>query len=298
LAELRAGEAPKHPPVSSAPAVSFSAAHGDNASRPPAAHPPADEDAASLWQTAQTSADPQVRSDALNKLSTLISENRGEFEAMLRRYDPRADRETRDLMRSLLAGDPEHRAEVMEFSLELAASDDPQRREDGFAMLARIGADTPPVLELATRVLGTERDPAVVQQAALLVGQAAVGPAEAQALQPRLVEMAADPNASLRAAGVYTLSRLDKTTGAEPQLAQALADPAPEVRQAALAAMEENAIRSDGLKQALWKMLESDSESPALRDAAAQGLERYPMEQAEYERLKQAQAQLAQHEGS
>ena len=122
LAELRRGDAQNGPSTSSAArAGSFSAARSGSAS-PPAAQ--FDEDAASLWQTAQVAADPTTRSDALNRLSTLISESRRDFEEMLRRYDPRADPETRSLMRSLLAGDSEHRAEVMEFSLELAASAD------------------------------------------------------------------------------------------------------------------------------------------------------------------------------
>jgi hypothetical protein len=293
LAELWRGDAGAALPAA-ARAASFAGVSGSSALPPSPNTGDLDEDAATLWQVAQLASDPATQGEALNRLGALISESRHVFREMILRYDPQADSQTRELLRSLLVGDAQHRTEVTEFSLQLAASTDPQRRRDGFAMLADLRADIAPALKLAARALDNEHDPAVVRQAAAIVGQAAIAPAEAQALRPRLLELAGNEDASLRATGLYTLARLDKIGGAEPQLVQALADPAPEVRQAALAAMQANATRSEALKQALWTLLESNAELPALRRSAAQGIERYPLEQAEYLRLKQAESRLAQ----
>jgi hypothetical protein len=241
----------------------------------------------SLWQAFKAARSEAEEAQIWLRLSELTDRDPVLFRQIMARYDPRADARTRKLLRFVLTGNPDHREEVERFSLGLAASGDVLQRRDGFAFLAQAPIHGEAARKLAVQALRSEHDPRVLAGAVAIVGRNALAPDETAALVPALRPLLAHADAELRAGAVYALAQLDKAGGAQAEVAVALADPATEVRQAAVTALLGNGIRSEPLKQGLWRVLSSRSEEPGLRYAASAALERYPLDAAEHARFEQ-----------
>jgi hypothetical protein len=246
----------------------------------------------SLWLAFKAAGTEAEEAKIWLRLSEMTDRDPVLFRQLMARYDPQADARTKKLLRFILSGNPDHREEVERFSLGLAASGDVLRRRDGFAFLAQAPIHGEPVRKLAVQALKGEHDPGVLTGAATIVGRNALEPQEATALVPALRPLVTHADAELRASAVYALAKLDKASGAQAEVAVALADPAAEVRQAAVTALLANGTRSEQLKEGLWTVLNSRLEEPGLRYAASAALERYPLDAVEHARFEQMRREV------
>jgi hypothetical protein len=90
------------------------------------------------------------------------------------------------------------------------------------------------------------------------------------------------------------LAQWDKTGNTEGRLNSSLADPSPEVRQAAVAAIAETGNRSEDTKNALMQVIRNASESMQVKDGALYALQRFSLSKAEHDLYVQVRAQIDQ----
>lgn len=209
--------------------------------------------------------------------------------SLIQRYETESRPEMREMIKSVLAS--VQKPEALAFFTRLANSGDPAQRKQGYAMLQQMAPDSPEMRNLLKQALASEQSPDLLAQAVAALRPSAVDPAESAAIMAQLGNLAQHADAAVRSQSVLQLAQWDKTGASQGRLAQALADPAPEVRQAAIFAVAQSGARNDALKSALMGIINNGAESKEVRGSALQVLERFPLSKEEYTRYMQARAQ-------
>jgi HEAT repeat protein len=208
---------------------------------------------------------------------------------LIQRYESESKPETREMIKSVLAS--VHKPEALAFFSRMASSSDPSQRKEGYAILQQMGPDTPEMRNLLKQALANEQSPELLAQAVAALRPSAVDPSESEAIVAQLGSLTqhADPN--VRSQSVLQLAQWDKTGTNQDRITQALTDPSPEVRQAAIFAVAQSGARNDSLKSALMGIVNNSGESKAVKGSALQVLERFSMSKEEYARYMQARTQ-------
>lgn len=208
---------------------------------------------------------------------------------LLDRYRSAPQGEAKRMLRGLLMS--LQTADVFDFFMELATADDPDQRRDGFDVLRITGYKVPEVRKLALQALATEQDPTILSNAIGALHPTIAPEPESAAVLQQLRRFARHSDAEVRAQSVRGLAAWDKTGESPPYLQQALADPAPQVRSAAVVSIIENRVRTDELKRILMRIAAAAEESPGLRTNAVIALERFALSSDEYAQILQSAMQ-------
>jgi hypothetical protein len=223
------------------------------------------------------------------RLRELARSDPAALNELIRRLETETDGAARDVLVSVLSGLPG--PEVLDLS-RLLASGNPAQRRDAYALLSSL-SDTDDGRGAILKALDSERDPGLLSQAVKALRPATVDSAQAQATIEKLSGLAKDIDPRVRGASVQALAQWDKAGAiAEPAVYQALADPHPEVRSAALyAVMYGEQLVSDRLKASLIDVLRHGDAIEA-RTMALGALQRFQMTSAEHAIVNQAKAEL------
>lgn len=244
-----------------------------------------------LWAQGKTSKDDhQARMDLQEKLREKAQADPAALRSLIQRFDNERDPRDRDMLKAVLASIPS--PAVLAMSQRMAASADPTLRQDAFEILKQLSSNTPEVRRLLTQALATEHAPAVLSQAIAALTPAVVAESEGEAIVGQLSTLARHADPAVRSQSVLQLGQWDKSAQAEGRLQQALADQAPEVRQAAVTAIGETGIRSDSMKVALLDIVRSQSESPQVKDGALHALGRFSLSRDEFAVYSQARVDV------
>jgi hypothetical protein len=244
-----------------------------------------------LFKRAMTPADKlKPGDDAPDKLRKLAESDPDVMKSLLARYGREIDPNAKEMIRSVLA--TIEKPEILAFSKELATSGDAEQRKDGLAMLQNLSPDSPEVRNILKQTLATEQTPSVIVQALSALRPAAVDPAESQAIVSQLKDLTQNADPSVRSKSVLQLAQWDKSGAAQSNLAQALTDQAPEVRQAAIFAVAQSGTQSDSAKAALLNIATNVNESKEVRGSALQVLERFQLNQGELAMVSQLRSQV------
>lgn len=208
---------------------------------------------------------------------------------LIQRYEAEHKPEVKEMIKSVLASIP--KPEVLAFFTRLANSSNPVQRKEGYAMLQQMAPDSAEMRNLLVQALTTEQSPENLVQAVAALQPAAVDPREANAIISQLGILAQHADPAVRSQSILQLAQWDKTGASHNRLTQALADPAQEVRQAAIFAIAQSGVRNDDVKLALLNVINSASESRATKGSALQVLERFQLSKDEYDRYMQMRAQ-------
>jgi hypothetical protein len=228
-------------------------------------------------------------SDEEQKMRERAQTDSAYLRTLIQRYESERKPEMRDMIRSVLA--TVQKPEALAFFTRLANSSDPNQRKEGYAMLQQMGPDSPEMRNLLKQALASEQSPELLAQAIAALRPGAVDPAESEAILAQLGNLAQHADPAVRSQSVLQLAQWDKTGASQNRLAQALNDPAPEVRQAAIFAVAQSGARSDALKSALLGIVANGGESKAVKGSALQVLERFSLSKEEYARYMQARTQ-------
>lgn len=209
--------------------------------------------------------------------------------SLIQRYETERKPETREMIKSVLA--TVQKPEALAFFAHLASSSDPAQRKEGYAMLQQMGPDSPEMRNLLKQALASEQSPELLAQAIAALRPSAVDPGESDAILTQLAALTQHADPGVRSQSVLQLAQWDKTGANQGRLAQALNDPAAEVRQAAIFAVAQSGARSDALKSALLGIVNNSAENKAVKGSALQVLERFSMSKDEYARYMQAKTQ-------
>lgn len=248
---------------------------------------PANASVDQLWTRALLPADGY---DAEDRLRKLAQSDPVALRSLLNRYSASQAPQERELLKSLLSTIPT--AEVIAFSTRLAASSSPAERKYGFEMLQSVAPDSAETRSLVKRTLQTEQSPEVLVQALGTLQSAAAEPEDAELMVAQLQTLAQHADPAVRSLAIQKLGHWDKKGEGAEQLSQALSDRAPEVRQAAIFAISQANVRSDGVKATLMAMVNNAQESRDVRGSALQALERFSLSKEEYASVAQARSQL------
>lgn len=210
--------------------------------------------------------------------------------SLIERFDRERDPKDRQLLKEALSSIQS--PEVLALSARLAASADPAQRQDAFDILKQLSSNAPEVRQLLKQAMATEQSPAVLSQAIAALTPSVVAASESEAIVGQLTSLAQHADPAVRSQSVLQLGQWDRSAQAEGRLQQALADQAPQVRQAAVTAIGEAGIRSDSMKSALIEILRNGSESPQVKDGALHALERFSLSKDEFALYSQARVDV------
>lgn len=213
--------------------------------------------------------------------------------ALMERYLNAVDDDSKRILGAVLSSLPTD--DTLAFAIKLAESADAQQRKDGFSLLEAQNRPSERVRELARQALDTETDPDTLRRALVLLQPAVTEMTENSAVLQQVQSLVQHQNPAVRAQAIDTMANWDKTGESTGVLQQALADAEVEVRWAAVAAIYENRIRSDGLKTALIEIAANREETTDLRMSAAKTLENFLLDKSEYAYISQISHDLEQH---
>lgn len=183
--------------------------------------------------------------------------------------------------------------DVLRFALEHAASADPDARRDGLALLRAFPLDRAEVRDALVNQLRGERAPAMQAELIDMLAPVQVADEDAAPLRARLAQLRQSPDAAVRAAAVRQGAQWERGAQVEPMLHQALLDPDPGVRLAALSGVYLSGARSDRLRDALLATAGDARAGDAARQAAIMGLQHFVLDRAEYAIYREAADALA-----
>lgn len=254
-----------------------------------AAHASANAD--ELWAMALKPQDQQAPGyDAEDRLRKRAQLDPTALRMLLQRYDADKSPRARELLKSILS--TVQTPEVIAFSTRLAGSMDVAERKYGLEMLQSLAPDAPETRALVRRTLASEQSPEVLVQALGTLQSTMLDPEEAAQIVAQLKNLAQHADPAVRSRSLAQLGQWDKSGQGAEQLALALADRAPEVRQAAVFAIAQNGGRSDSVKAALIGLVNNAQESRDVRGSALQVLERFALTKEEYAGLAAARARI------
>lgn len=244
-----------------------------------------------LWAEGKLAKDgDQARMEWQEALATRARSDPAALRSLVQRYESERDPKDRELLKSVLAN--VQGPEVLALASRLAASGTPAQRQDAFDILKQVSSSAPEVRNMLRQALATEQAPAVLSQAIAALTPSVVAAGEAEAIVGQLATLAQHADPAVRSQSVLQLGQWDKSAAAEGRLQQALGDQAPEVRQAAVTALGEAGIRSEGMKLALLDMIRKQDESAPVKDGALHALQRYALSKEELALYQQARSDV------
>jgi hypothetical protein len=259
------------------------------AAAPAAAPAAADVDA--LWAQALAPGDRATGGyDAEDALRRLVQGDPAARRKLLARYESAQTPQQRALLKTILS--TVQTPDVMFFANRLAGSSNPLERKMGFEMLHSLAPDAPETRALVRRTLATDQSPEVLAQALATLQSGAADPEEAAQMVTQLNSLSQHADPAVRSASIHQLGQWDKSGESEERLSQALADSAPEVRQAAIFAIAQAGVRTPAAKAALLALVNNPLESRDVRGSAMQVLERFALSKEEYAAIAPVRAQM------
>lgn len=252
-----------------------------------AAAPPANASVDQLWAMALA---PQDGYDAEDRLRKLAQTNPVALRTLLQRYDSAQTPQARELLKSILS--TVQAPDVIAFSTRLANSSNAAERKYGFEMLQSVAPDSPEVRSIARRALASEQSPEVLVQALAALKSGAAEPEESDQVVAQLKSLSQHADAAVRSQSIAQLGQWDKKGEGAERLTQALADSAPDVRQAAIFAIAQTGVKSESVKAALMALMNNPQESKEVRGSAVQVLERFSLSKEEYASFHQARTRM------
>ncbi|HCY64142.1 MAG TPA: hypothetical protein DHV59_15240 [Oxalobacteraceae bacterium] len=236
--------------------------------------------------------------DPRQTLRKLAQQDPAVMQQLMQNYDKEFNSQTRQLIVSLLSGI--EKPEVLAFSRRLAASSDMAQRRDGFNMLQNLSGDVPETHPVILQALAGDKSPDVIMLALAALKPPASAednssPAQARddaAIVAQLQELTGDADPDIRLQSILQLAQWDKADSSQQQWSRALADPSPQVRQAAVTAVAQSGTQSDAVKAALIGMANNQGESRDVRGNALQVLERFTLNQEETANVSQLRSQV------
>ena len=229
--------------------------------------------------------------DAEDRLRKLAQTDSTALRKLLQRYDSDKAPQARDLLKSILS--TVQTPEAIAFSTRLAGSLNVAERKYGLELLQSLAPDSPETRNLVRRTLASEQSPEVLVQALSTLQSGAVEPEEAAQIVAQLTSLSQHADPAVRSQSIAQLGQWDKAGQGVDRLTQALADPTPQVRQAAVFAIAQSGIRTESIKAALIGMVNNQQESKDIRGSALQVLERFSLSKEEYANFARARAALA-----
>lgn len=222
------------------------------------------------------------------KLLELAQSGPAALTKLIQRYGTENNPHTKDVLKSVLAS--VQKPEVFALSAHLATSTDAARRREGFELLQHAATEPAGVRNMVKQALAHEQSAEVLVQALAALKPAVVEPAESGAIVSQLDGLTQHADPTVRSQSVLQLAQWDNTGTAVARVSQALADPALEVRAAAVSALAQSGMRSDQVKAALLSMINNANENRDLKDSALQALERFALNREEYAHYVQARS--------
>ncbi len=240
-------------------------------------------DALELMLTQATTAthSPAEVEAAREKLRNLAMEDPAVARWLLQSYDKAYNSRSRGLIISLLF--EIETPEVLAFSKRLASSSNLEQQRDGFAMLQNLSRDLPEMRPIILQTLSGNHPPeSVLMALAALKPPVPLGSdipktdltsPHASTVVTTLQNLTRNASPEVRVESILQLAQWDQTGASQAQWANALADPSPRVREAAVVAIAQSGAKSELVKAALLGMARNPNESNDVRGNALLVLE-------------------------
>jgi hypothetical protein len=207
----------------------------------------------------------------------------------MRRYALETELDKRGALLAILQANPND--EVKRVALGLAASRDPVTRQEGLELLKAFPLSDAEVRGFLVSQIDAERDPAMLTKLVDMLSPTMIASEDAAPLVTQLTRLREHPDPAVRAASVLQTSQRDRGEGLENVLREAMQDPDPRVRLAAIGGITAERLRSERMKEMLLAIAYDPQTSDEERNRALFALEGFALNRAEYEIYRQA-AQL------
>ncbi len=205
---------------------------------------------------------------------------------LMRRYAAETELDKRGALLAILQANPNE--EVKTFALALAASRDAAARQEGLELLKAFPLDDAKVRGFLVGQIDQEQDPAMLTKLVDMLAPTMVATEDAAPLVAQLARLREHPDPEVRAASILQSSQWDRGGDLENTLHDAMLDPDPRVRQAAIGGISAERVRSDRLKDMLLAIASDPKTSAEERNRAIFALEGFALNRAEYAVYREA----------
>ena len=205
---------------------------------------------------------------------------------LMRRYTLETELDKRGALLAILQANPNE--EVKAFALALAASRDAADRQEGLELLKAFPLDDATVRGFLVGQIDQEQDPAMLTKLVDMLSPTMVATEDAAPLVAQLARLREHPDPEVRAASILQSSQWDRGGDLENTLHDAMLDPDPRVRQAAIGGISAERVRSDRLKDMLLAIASDPKTTAEERSRAIFALEGFALNRAEYAVYRQA----------
>lgn len=232
--------------------------------------------------------DAAVGDDSFESRQRRAKEDPAFLADLLRRYGAAVDLDERGALLAVIAGAPN--AQVLAWARGRLDAGDPRARQDALDLLKTFPMDDAAARELVVDRLAHESDAGTLSALVDTLTPGAVAEEDAAPVIARLAELSQHADPAVRARSVLQRAQWTSANDAEAPLHEALSDPSPAVRRAAVAGVIGSQAQSVRLKQALFEMVTDPSNDEEDRGAALFALQRYSLNRAEHALYSQHQA--------
>lgn len=205
---------------------------------------------------------------------------------LMRKYAAESALDKRGALLAILQANPNE--EVKAFALALAASRDATGRQEGLELLKAFPLDDAEVRGFLVNQIDKEQDPTMLTKLVDMLAPTQVATEDAAPLVAQLARLRDHPDPEVRAASILQSSQWDRGAGLENTLHDAMLDPDPRVRQAAISGISAEHVRSDRLKDMLLAIAYDPKTGSEERNRAIFALEGFALNRSEYEIYRQA----------
>ncbi|WP_242109187.1 HEAT repeat domain-containing protein [Luteimonas aquatica] len=215
---------------------------------------------------------------------------------LMRRFEAETDPDKRGAILSILQSAAND--DVLRMARQLLTATDAAKRQDGLALLRAYPLDKPEARTLMVEQLQRETNPAALRELVGMLTPAIMSTDDAAPVVERLTALRHHPDPEVRAGSVSQTMQWDKSGDLEGVLYEALLDPAPQVRQAAIGGIGVSSVRSPRVKELLLDILGNPQADREERTAALFTLQNFPLDRAEYEIYRQASLANSNSDGA
>jgi hypothetical protein len=184
--------------------------------------------------------------------------------------------------------------DVRDVALELASSEDTQKRSDGIELLQSFSLQDTRVRRHALFAIAAERDPALRSHLLGLFDPAPMPSEDAERIERLLVTYSRDADAGMRAQALRKLARWNDSETLATAIFAGLNDPDPAVRQAAIDTSQNANPQNDRIAASLMAIAADRGRPDEERSTAMAALGRFALDssmQADYDAIRAASAQ-------
>ncbi len=224
------------------------------------------------------------------QLTNLALDNPPILDELLQRYQQENDPAMQEFLSTVLSD--LRTPEVLALASDMAQGQSTEKQKSGFTLLSSLAMPLPEIRQLVMNTLQNSQDAELQSHAVSALTLDVVAPAERQGIEKQLDVLFSSDHPQLRAQSIIKIAEWQQGEHVINHINTALADESALVKLAAMTAISDNKLNDASIKALLLTLAEDKNEPDIIKAKAVNTLQRYSLNESEYETFIKLQAEL------